>query len=448
MPLIHKASKKAFQHNIKAEMEAHPSPEKRKQNIAIAFSVKREAQKKKKASGGTVESGSRDMNMAEGGEVSASNERRPMPENRYNDSKETSRNSGNKRPGQDSWTDTPTEKQATANDVRGQRRPIKHPKMVPTNAFSTRLYDREGNLQESSKPGPYGSEPESWENEEGADRQGPPVRDMKDEHSTHRKPYAKGGEVEAGDKESHNINTRTRMEPADSGMQEEEREDEAHLESSASPSEDEGSSMAMSHEEEGPDREGPEVPDMEDEHSTGRKPYAGGGKIGDTEENIDPDVDGTEPATMGFSPDDSEDQPEHEAEEEHHNSITAAIMANRERLHAEVDSGAHDMDAAARHMMALGGEILEEGGDILSHGSMDSDNSDQADLSRNHDEDANEEDQASFGALRKENYNDSDLDIDNPRDAAMHGDEEESDSENKHDMISSIRRDMKRKRQF
>ena len=31
------------------------------------------------------------------------------------------------------------------------------------------------------------------------------------------------------------------------------------------------------YEEIGPDRQGPEVPDMEDEHSTGRKPYAKGG---------------------------------------------------------------------------------------------------------------------------------------------------------------------------
>ena len=197
------------------------------------------------------------------------------------------------------------------------------------------------------------------------------------------------------------------------------REDEADLMDEEAPSEDEGDRVALSDDEIGQDRSGPAVPDMEDEHSNDRKPYADGGEI-------------------GRSADDSEDQPHHEEEEEHHNSIAAAIMARRERLHAEIDSGAHDMDSAVR--MADGG--------ILSHDSIYSDDSDVADLSRNHDEDANEEDQLSFNALRKENYNDSNLDVDGNIDAGQHGDEEEADSENKHDMVSAIRRKMRMKRQF
>ncbi len=55
MPLIQSASKKALSKNVETEMKANPSPEKRKQNIAIAYSVKRQAMKKKKmASGGDV----------------------------------------------------------------------------------------------------------------------------------------------------------------------------------------------------------------------------------------------------------------------------------------------------------------------------------------------------------------------------------------------------------
>lgn len=45
MPLIKSGSKKAFEQNVKAEIKAGKSP---KQATAIAYSVKREAQKKGK----------------------------------------------------------------------------------------------------------------------------------------------------------------------------------------------------------------------------------------------------------------------------------------------------------------------------------------------------------------------------------------------------------------
>lgn len=427
MPLMKRSSKKALQHNIKAEIDAHP--DKRKQDLAIAFSVQRQAKKKK---------------MAEGGEVNAKNERRPMPDNRYDDAKMVSHNSGNKPPKNDSWVGRPTVAQAQDNDTRGKKLPIKRPRMVPSDAFSTRLYDKEGNLEESASPGPYGAQPESWENEEGANRQGPPVRDMEDEHSTHRKPYAKGGQIEAGDSESHNINMRTDMEPADSGIQEREREDEKHLMDMESPSEDEGQSDADSRNEERPDRQGDEVPDMEAPHNEDQSSaYAEGGEVDDSEKSSDDERYETEKNRLDKERQDISSDPQPyaeggEVEEEHHNSIAAAIMARRDRLHAEIDSGAHDLDSAAR---------MAEGG-ILSHDSIYSDDSDQADLSRNHDEDANEEDQLSFNALRKENYNSSNLDVDGNIDSAQIGDSEEEDSENKHDMVSSIRRKMNSKRQF
>ena len=71
MPLKHSKSKKAFEHNIKAEMDAgKPQP----QALAIAYSVKRKAPKK----------------MAEGGKVneSAKTEHRPMPEEMDHDKHE------------------------------------------------------------------------------------------------------------------------------------------------------------------------------------------------------------------------------------------------------------------------------------------------------------------------------------------------------------------------
>ena len=72
------------------------------------------------------------------------------------------------------------------------------------------------------------------------------------------------------------------------------------------------------------------------------------------------------------------------------------------------------------------------------------------DLSRNADEDSNYEDDLSFGALKKENYSESEgLDeLDSPMDSGMHGDEREKDAEDEHDMISSIRGKMKSKKRI
>lgn len=119
---------------------------------------------------------------------------------------------------------------------------------------------------------------------------------------------------------------------------------------------------------------------------------------------------------------DDMDQPEDEEELEHKSSIAAAIMAKRK---------------------------YAKGGEIHSHDSIYSDDSDMADLSRNADEDANEEDQLSFNALRKENYSESDAldDLDQPTDSNEHGDDRETSSENEHDneIVSAIRRKMKKK---
>jgi hypothetical protein len=58
MPLIKSKSKKAFEKNVATEMRANPGPENRAQNLAIAYSVKRKAaHKKKMAKGGNVDEG-------------------------------------------------------------------------------------------------------------------------------------------------------------------------------------------------------------------------------------------------------------------------------------------------------------------------------------------------------------------------------------------------------
>lgn len=391
---MHKKSKKAFKHNVEAEMHAGKPQD---QSLAIAYSVKRKA---KKAAGGSVQSGSPDMNMAKGGLVneSAVTEQRPMPSERDNDRAEVSRNSGNKPPARgDSFK--------TGEDISYQAKKgmkttrIKHPKMVPQSGYTARLRSEEDNLQSSARVnnGPQRQPPEH-DNEEGANRQGPKVRDMQDEHSTHRKPYAKGGEVESSDYR-HPMNK---------------YEDDL---TDLHPSEDEGASMAHSDNEERPDRQGPAVPDMEEPHNDEEDKvygYAQGGEI-----DLHHDMD---------------EQPD-EADLMKEASLAAAIMAKRRRM-------AQDSDSDIDHEM-----YMAEGGEIHSHPSIYSDDSDQVDLSRNADEDANEEDQLSFNALRRENYSESEglRQLDQPEDSNLIDDPREDREENIHDrsIVGQIRKKMR-----
>lgn len=102
-----------------------------------------------------------------------------------------------------------------------------------------------------------------------------------------------------------------------------------------------------------------------------------------------------------------DDQPSHEAEMEHHDSLAAAIMAKR------------------------GMKMLAEGGEV----DIDSNNEEQP----NGYYDRNEH------AALKENF-DSDMDdVSQPMDSNEMGDEREASSENKRDMLSEIRSRMKRK---
>lgn len=427
MPLIPGKSKKAFKENVRTEMDSgKPQP----QSLAISYSVRRKPTKK--ASGGTVESGSKDMNMAEGGAISANNERRPMPENTYDDAKSVSRNSAKAAPRHGDRVLEDTSGPAHNNK---KTQPIKHPKMVPQSAYSVRMRDEEDHLMESEAPGPYGAQPRADRNEEGANRQGPKVRDMASQHNNNRPPYAKGGPVE--DTEEARIR-RAQLDHQDMD----------------SPSEDEGSQLARSLNEEGPDRQGPSVSDMEDEHSTGRKPYADGGDVSSSDEDDEKtteqkrkEVSDSFKKALGFADGGSIQfqDAEHPADEDDHNPATSRqIYADEmDDQPSEEEEIARQSSLAAAVMAkmkkyAKGGEITEtrDHDDILSHDSIESHpEASQVDLRRNAEEDANEEDQLSFNALQKENYSESaGLDaLNQPTDSNLHGDPEERDAEDHHD---------------
>ncbi len=171
---------------------------------------------------------------------------------------------------------------------------------------------------------------------------------------------------------------------------------------------------SKAYDEEGADRKGPDVPALH------MKKMAEGGEVEKRREPL-PMEEHDEIDHMHSLDHDMMEVPEDEAEEEHHSSIAAAIMAKRRK-------------------MADGG--------ILSHDSIYTSESEESDLSRNADEDANEEDQLSFNALRKENYSESDAlaDADHPRDSNLHGDPREDEESDKHDRISRIRAKMAIKR--
>lgn len=103
MPLMQAKSKKAFSKNVKTEMEADKP---QKQSLAIAYSVKRKNAKKK---------------MAEGGEITAKGENRPMPDEEFNDSSDVSMNRGKKSLGKSDWTDDTYSDQASRSFSKPQR---------------------------------------------------------------------------------------------------------------------------------------------------------------------------------------------------------------------------------------------------------------------------------------------------------------------------------------
>lgn len=170
MPLIQSKSKKAFSDNVSTEMD---SGKPQKQALAIAYGVKRKPKRKK---------------MADGGPVSAKTESRPMPDQTANDSTMASQNASKKPLANADWTGQPTTAQAQSNNGRTVKR-IKHPSMVPSDVFSTRLRDQEDDLQSSAPTGTMGEQPPKADNEEDAAKSGPEIAAL------HMKRMAEGGMI-------------------------------------------------------------------------------------------------------------------------------------------------------------------------------------------------------------------------------------------------------------
>lgn len=208
------------------------------------------------------------------------------------------------------------------------------------------------------------------------------------------------------------------------------RDQEDDLEMSADPG-PYGKQPQEDHNEEDADKSGPSVPSLK------MKRMAEGGMINkavsmrDAEEDMDEHPAGEMSDNDQMKPSDEE------------------IMANHFAEGGEIDA---EDEMAIDHAASIAAAIMAKrryarGGEILSEDSMESDDSDQADLSRNAEEDANMEDKASFDALRKENYSESDAleAADHPMDSNEHSPEHDEEDVNDRSIVSMIRRKMKAK---
>lgn len=368
MPLTKSPSKKAFKHNIEAEMSAGKPMD---QSLAIAYDVKRRNKRKKMAEGGKVDE-------------SAKTEHRPMPEERDQDSKMVVKNSGKKPASHDSWTDNVTVAQAQ----KPSKTALKRPALKGSDAFSVRYkdeIDEDLKRMDSMPPESPKAKMPARDEEAEPNRQGPKVHPMK--------MMAKGGQINKAisflDSEEDHEEHPAGLESDNDMMGPDEDEYMANhfAEGGEVDEDDSASSMSL-------DKLKAGVQDLL--HPS--KPYdvkiykAEGGMIG-----------------------------EDELEEDHEDSISAAIMAKRRREAAS--SGASDEPIGH---YAEGGEV------DLDENAIEAPNSF---LRRNRE-------------ILKENYDEGMDDLHQPEDSNEHGDEREMSEENEHDMVSAMRRRMKARKQF
>ena len=324
--------------------------------------------------------------MAKGGMVaeSASNEARPMPDQAAASSKMVSHNSGKRPNPQDGWTDQPTVAQAR----KPSRTALSQPKMVESSVIKARplgmLKDDEADIMGKMSPDGYGKQPKADYDEEGADRQGPQVPDMQREHSNGRKPYFEGGVVSQKASEEDMVERPASLEMDNDQMR---------------PSEEEIMADHFA--------EGGEIGDTTKEGlvilKKGHPPETDEAKArtqamrrASIERNIKPKMKGLAEGGMA------------EMDEDHHDSLAAAIMAKRKMI---ADGGMVDID-----------ENAEEQPNGYYHQNED--------------------------AALKENY-DSDMDdVSQPQDSNLKGDMREMDESDPHDMVGSIRKRMKSRKQF
>lgn len=306
-------------------------------NLSIAYEMKKRSGKKKFAKGGEVNE-------------SAKSEQRPMSSEEDKDSKMVGRNSGNKSPGEDSWGDNTTVKQAQKPSITK----LSQPKIVGSGAFTVRSMnqrDENNNQGDSFYPESDKAQPKQRYNEEGADRQGPEISDKESQHNNKKAAYEQASESQYSE------------DVADDNMK-------------------------------------------KVQSPLGR--YAEGGSVED----------------------EMMDVPTEEADEERHSSLAAAIMAKKDRMKEILDSGSMDEDEAMRYY---------EGGQV--EGSDES----EVDLDLNSMEQPNKYYGRNENEVLKENYASDMEDMEQPEDSNEHGDEIDSD---KHDMISQIRSKMSKQRQF
>jgi hypothetical protein len=338
-----------------------------------------------------------------------------MPDDVHDDANDVSQNKGKKALKDSDWDDSPTIKQAQKPSPTA----MSQPKQMGSDPFSKRRQadvDQSKDFEDSLFPESDRAQPQSRDDEDGPKRQGPAISDMARQHSNGKMAYmsakedqysqdmaeddmkkvqsplgryAEGGIAEAiRRKRMMAEGGMPDMEPDDSGMELMERDDERDMERKLSPAPLGQPKSELDESHDYGDLSGD--PDMESEHSNGRRPYAMGGEAGD----------------------DSEMQPHEEAMMEHATSIAAAIMAKRDRM-KDMSSGASDEPIDA---YAEGGEAMNPKLD-QSHrmpmkpkkmkmyakgGVVDG----QVDLQDNSNEHLNEEDQLSFKAPRKDTYYD------------------------------------------
>lgn len=229
--------------------------------------------------------------------------------------------------------------------------------------------------------------------------------------------------------------------------QREMRADEDHLESSVPPQSYKAQPIQRDNEI-GPDRQGPGVPDMAKQHNNKRTAYAKGGSIDRMEADDEMDLQkSASPGPYGVEPKGSYDE----------SHDYAPISSNPDEAHPHTGESENDMlrrHAMERSMYAEGGNVdLEQSHmepeessmaqEIMSKRMMSSGG--EVDLEANSEEDLNNEDQMSYKAGLKEQYDLAQLDK-QPEDSNEMGDSEEKDSEDEEDDVASIRRKMKAKK--
>lgn len=189
------------------------------------------------------------------------------------------------------------------------------------------------------------------------------------------------------------------------------------------------------YDEEGPNRQGSSVTDMQAQHNNRKAPYIKEVEDQYSEDVANPNMKKTESPlgryAEGGMVHEMDDQPTDEADEERHASIAAAIMMKKAKLKEHMDSGSADMDEMVR--MYKGGQV--EGSDES-----------QTDVMLNGKEHPNAYVPRNKNEVLKENYMNDMKSVSQPEDSNEHGDSREDETSDPHDMIDMIRRKIKAKR--